>query len=181
MKSLLMCAGALLAATFTLSAQPGPPASPPETASATIAGKMISISYNSPRVKGREGKIFTKDGLISHNPHYPIWRGGANAATTLKTEADLKIGDISVPKGTYTLFVDISDPDNWALIVNKKTGEWGLAYDASADLGKTKMAMSKPPAMVEELKYTITETGANAGTITLAWENHVASVPFTVQ
>ena len=131
MKSLLMCAGALLAATFTLSAQPEPPASPPETASATIAGKTITISYNSPRVKGREGKIFTKDGLISHNPHYPIWRGGANAATTLKTEADLKIGDISVPKGTYTLFVDISDPDNWALIVNKKTGEWGLAYDAS--------------------------------------------------
>lgn len=181
MKRLLMCAGALIAATVGLSAQQNPPASPPEVASATIAGKSISINYNSPRVKGREGHIFTKDGLISHNPHYPVWRGGANAATTLKTDGDVKIGDITVPKGTYTLFVDISDPDNWTLIVNKKTGEWGLAYDGSQDLGKTKMTMSKPPTMVEDLKYTIAGTGGKSGTITLAWENHVASVPITVE
>lgn len=180
MKPLLICAGALIAATVSLSAQQNGPASPPETASATIGGKRISISYSSPRVKGREGHIFTKDGLISHNPHYPIWRGGANAATTLETDADLKIGDISVPKGTYTLFVDISDPDNWSLIVNKKTGEWGLAYDASQDLGKTKMTMSKPQSMVEELKYTITDSGGGKGSITLAWEDHVASVPISV-
>lgn len=180
MKRLLICAGVLIAATLCLSAQQNAPSSPPETASATIGGKAVSISYNSPRVKGREGRIFTKDGLISHNPHYPIWRAGANAATTLQTDADLKIGDISVPKGTYTLFVDISDPDNWSLILNKKTGEWGLAYDASQDLGKTKMTMSKPPAMVEELKYTITGSGG-AGTISLAWEDHVASVPISVR
>jgi Protein of unknown function (DUF2911) len=178
MKYLLICAGALIAATVSFPAQQNP-ASPPETASATVGGKSISIAYNSPRVKGREGQIFTKDGRISHDPHYPIWRAGANAATTLKTDADLKIGDISVPKGTYTLFVDISEPDNWSLIVNKKTGEWGLAYDGSADLGKTKMTMSKPPSMVEDLKYTITSAGGSSGTITLAWENHVASVPFT--
>jgi len=28
----------------------------------TIAGKTITITYSSPRVKGREGKIYTKDG-----------------------------------------------------------------------------------------------------------------------
>ncbi len=172
MKRLLMCAGVLLAATFSLSAQQNPPASPAETAAATIAGKSVTISYNSPRVKGREGHIFTKDGLISHNPHYPVWRAGANSATTLKTEGDLKIGDLAVPAGTYTLFVDISDPDNWTLIVNKKTGEWGLAYDGTQDLGRVKMTMSKPAALVEDLKWTI-----EGGKITLAWENHVASVP----
>ena len=176
MKHLLICAGLLIAATATLSAQKAPPASPPETVAATIAGKAITITYSSPRVKGREGHIFTKDGLISHNPHYPIWRGGANAATTLTTDADLKIGDLMVPKGTYTLFVDISDPDQWNLIVNKKTGEWGLAYDATQDLGKVKMKMTKPAAMVEELKYTIDAVSGATGKITLEWENHSASV-----
>lgn len=175
MKRLLAC-GLLAAASLSLVAQPkAPPKSPPETAAATLAGKSISITYNSPRVKGREGKIFSKDGLISHDPHYPVWRAGANAATTLTTDADLKIGDLVVPKGTYTLFVDVSDPDQWTLIVNKKTGEWGLAYDASQDLGKVKMKMSKPAAMVEDLKYTIEAAGAK-GTLTLAWENHAASV-----
>jgi hypothetical protein len=179
MKPVIVCAGLLLAAT-TLFAQQGPPKSPPAKATASIGGHEITITYSSPGVKGREGKIFTKDGLISHNPHYPIWRAGANSATTLHTDGDLMIGDIAVPKGDYTLFVDISDPDNWTFIVNKKTGEWGLAYDGSQDLGKTKMTMSKPSAMVENLVYTLTDNGGGKGTLTLAWEDHSASVPITV-
>jgi hypothetical protein len=171
MKRLLMCAGVLVAATCSLSAQQKPPASPPETATGTVGGHSVSIAYSSPRVNGREGKLFSKDGKISHDPHYPVWRGGANAATTLKTDGNVTIGDLAVPAGTYTLFVDISDPDNWTLIVSKKTGEWGLAYDPSQDLGRVKMTMSKPPAMVEDLKYTL-----GGSMITLAWEDHVASV-----
>jgi hypothetical protein len=144
-----------------------------------VGSNTISILYSSPRVKGREGKIFSKDGLISHDPHYPVWRAGANAATTLETDADLTIGDLHVPKGKYTLFVDISDPDQWTLIVNKQTGEWGLAYNAANDLGKTKMDMSKPPAMVEDLEWSIDLNG-NKGSIKLAWEDHSASVPVEV-
>jgi hypothetical protein len=178
----ILLAAALIAATPMLAqtAPKKPPASPPATASATIGGKSISIAYSSPGVKGREGQLFGKDGRISHDPHYPVWRGGANSATTLKTDGDLTIGDLKVPAGTYTLFVDISDPDNWSLIVNKKTGEWGLAYDGTEDLGKTKMTMSKPPAMVENLVYTLTDNGGGKGTLTLAWEDHSASVPISV-
>ena len=180
MKHILVCMGLLLAATAVIAQQKAPPKSPPATASVTVGGKSITITYSSPRVNGREGKIYTKDGLISHDPHYPVWRGGANAATTLKTDADLTIGDLSVPAGTYTLFVDISDPANWVLIVNKKNGEWGLAYDSTQDLGKTKMTTSAPPSLVEDLTYTITDNGGGKGTLTLAWENVSASVPILV-
>jgi hypothetical protein len=174
----VILATALIAATPLLAQNATrKPASPPANATATIGGKTVSIAYSSPGVKGREGKIFSKDGLISKDPHYPVWRAGANTATTLKTDGDLTIGDLRVPAGTYTLFVDISDPDNWSLIVNKQNGEWGLAYDGSQDLGKTKMKMSKPPAMVENLVYTLTDNGGGKGTLTLAWEDHSASVP----
>jgi len=183
MKRLFICTGLLFAAT-TLLAQPkppaGPPKSPPATESATIGGKTVTITYSSPRVRGREGQIFTKDGLISHDPHYPIWRAGANAATTLHTDADLMIGDLHVPAGAFTLFVDISDPAQWVLIVNKKSGEWGLAYDTTQDLGKVKMSMAKPPAMVEDLKFTLTDDGGGKGTLTLSWEDMSASVPIQV-
>ena len=172
---------ALLATSMFAVAQQKPAASPPEKASGSIGGHTISIDYAAPSVKGREGKIFSKDGLISKNPHYPVWRAGANGATTLMTDTNLKIGNIDVPAGKYTLFVDISDPDNWVLIVNKKTGEWGLAYDGSQDLGKTKMEMSKPSSLVEQLKYTVSSDGGNKGKITLAWENHEASVPVEAQ
>lgn len=180
MRRFLSCM-AVLALTLPLVAQQTqqkkPPASPPETASATIGGQLVTIAYSSPRVKGREGQIFNQGGLIQRShKQYPVWRAGANAATRLTTQGDLKIGDISVPKGEYTLFVDISNPDQWTLIVSKKTGEWGLAYDSSADLGRTKMEMSKPPQMVEDLTWSI-ESQGNHGTIKLAWEDHVGSVP----
>lgn len=182
MKHTLICTCLLFAATALVAQQKAPPLSPPATATGTIGGKTISIAYSSPRVRGREGKIYTKDGLIatSGGSQYPIWRGGANAATTLKTDADLTIGDLNVPAGTYTLFIDISDPAHWLLIVNKKTGEWGLAHDATQDLGKTAMTMAAPPSMVEDLVYTITDNGGGKGTLTLAWENVSASVPIQV-
>jgi len=183
MKHLIACCTLLVGAFATLAQEPpqqGPLQSPPAKESATINGKAITITYSSPRVRGREGKIYTKDGLISHDPHYPVWRGGANAATTLKTDADLTIGNLNVPAGTYTLFVDISDPAKWYFIVNKQTGEWGLDYDGSHDLGKTPMTMSKPPSMVEDLKYTLKDNGGGKATLTLTWENMRASVPIIV-
>lgn len=186
MKRLIACA-AMLAAT-TLFAQNAPmgkkaPASPPEMATGTIGGANITIKYSSPRLNGREGKVYGKDGLIAtaHGSQYPIWRGGANAATTLTTDKNIKIGDVDVPAGAYTLFVNIGNPDQWTLIINKKTGEWGLAYDASQDLGKTEMHMSQAASAVQNLTYTIEGEGQNKGSITLAWENKSASVPVEVQ
>jgi hypothetical protein len=180
MKRLLICTGLLVAATLTLSAQQGPPKSPPATESATIAGKAITIEYNSPGVKGRAGHIFGKDGLIGHDPTYPVWRAGANGATKLHTDADITLGSLKVPKGDYTLYVDVSDPDNWVLIVNTQTGQWGTVYDKAKDLGRVKMTMSKPLATVENLKYTIAALGGTTGKLSLEWENHSASVLIAV-
>ncbi len=143
MKRLLVFTGLLIVAA-TLSAQQGPPKSPPATASVTIAGKAITITYSSPGVKGRAGQIFDKGGLISKEPAYPVWRAGANGATKLHTDADLTLAGLKVPKGDYSLYVDIADPDNWVLIVNKQTGQWGTKYDKTQDLGRVKMTMSKP-------------------------------------
>ena len=185
MKRLLLLCTVVLIAASTLFAQsappqqgpPPPPKSPTVKEAGIIGGAAITIDYCSPRVRGREGKIFTKDGLISHNPHYPVWRAGANDATKLTVDADVKIGDLLVPKGVYTLFVDISDPAKWVLVVSKKTGEWGLAYDAASDLGRVPMKTSATPALVEELKYTLADLGGGKGTLTLAWENVTATVP----
>jgi hypothetical protein len=56
-----------------------------------------------------------------------------------------------------------------------------LEYDARQDLGRIKMTMAKPGAMVEQLKYTLSSSGGNKGKLELAWENVSASVNFTVK
>jgi len=173
-KLFLNCSASLLALCSMASAQA-------VTESKSIGGKTISVKYSSPQVKGRVGKLFGKDGKIGTDPTYPVWRAGANAATAFHTDANLDVAGLAVPKGDYTLFVDITDQNNWQLIVNKQTGQWGLSYDKGQDLGRVKMTMSKPPALVESLKYTIADSGGNKGTLTLEWENHSASVAFTVK
>jgi hypothetical protein len=175
------CIGMSLVIAAAMVCAQGSQPSPKQTASATIAGKTITIVYCSPRVGGREGHIFAKGGLIEQtHQSYPVWRAGANAATTLKTTGAISLGDLNVPAGTHTLFVDISNPAQWTLIVSNDVGEWGLSYDKSKDLGRVPMHMSKPPALVEDLTYTIKHDGGNKGTLTLAWENESASVPITV-
>ncbi len=153
--------------------------SPAAQATATIGGTAINVRYAAPSVRGRH--IFGDGGLLSKDPTYPAWRAGANAATTLRTDGDITIGNLAVPKGTYTLYVWIKDPQAWDLIVNKQTGQWGLSYDAAQDLGRVKMTMAKPPAPVETLKYTLTDKGGGQGELRLEWETHVATVPITVK
>ncbi len=147
--------------------------SPPANTSVTIAGKTIRINYSAPSMRGR--KIF--GGL---EPYGRVWRAGANEATALHTDANLDIGGLSVPKGDYTLFVYL-DPKQWQLVVSKATGEWGLDYNQSQDLGRVKMDMGKPPKPVETYKMTLSSLGANKAKLQLAWENTVAEVPVTAK
>ena len=147
--------------------------SPPAETSVTVAGKNIRIDYSAPSMRHR--KIF--GGL---EPYGRVWRAGANSATALHTDANLDIGGLFVPKGDYTLFVYL-DPNQWQLIVSKATGEWGLDYDKSHDLGRVKMEMSKPPHPIETYKMTLSSLGGNKAKLQLEWENTVAEVPITVK
>ncbi|MEP7352238.1 MAG: DUF2911 domain-containing protein [Acidobacteriota bacterium] len=153
--------------------------SPSQTASVTIDGKAVSIRYSAPSVRGRT--IFGPNGILSQDPTYPVWRAGANAATSFHTDADLDINGLMVPKGDYTLYALIQDPDNWKLVVNKEKGQWGLTYNASLDLGRVGMTMSKPAALVEMYKITLSATGPKAGQLKLEWEHHIATVNFTIK
>ena len=149
------------------------PASPPMDTSVTIDGKAIAVKYSAPSIKGR--KIF--GGLV---PYGQVWRAGANSATALHTEADLMIGNLTVPKGDYTIYV-WPTAESLQLIINKQTGQWGTEYSEGQDLGRVKMTVSKAPAPVEVYKMTLSTTGGKKGKLQLEWEETVASVPITVK
>lgn len=149
-------------------------ASPPKTETGKIGGKTITIKYAAPSVRGR--KIFGEGGRVMQDSQAPIWRAGANAATILETQGDLDIAGLKVPAGKYSLFVNVKDEKAWELIINKQTGQWGLRYDARQDLGKVKMTMSKPPVLVEMLRYVVEDSGNGKGSLSLSWENHIATV-----
>lgn len=169
LKTILTCT---ILAVGTLANVRAQQPSPPAETSVTIDGKALSIKYCAPSMRGR--KIF--GGL---EPYGKVWRAGANAATAFHTDADLIIGNLKVSKGDYTLYV-LLDPNQWELIVNKQTGQWGLTYDQARDLGRIKMQMSKPDAPIETYKMTLSAAGSRKGKLELAWENTIASVPIAL-
>jgi Protein of unknown function (DUF2911) len=149
------------------------PLSPPARTSVTIGGKKLTLAYSSPSIRGR--KIM--GGLV---PYGRWWRTGADNATTLQTDADLDMGGLKVPKGTYTIYT-LPNATEWQLIVNKQTGQWGTEYNQRQDLGRVKMNLAQTPALVDSLKIDLSSTGGNKGLLKMTWERTEVSVPFTVQ
>ena len=146
--------------------------SPRMTTSVTIDGKKITVGYGAPSMRGRK----VMGGLV---PYGEVWCAGANDATSIDTEADLEIGGMKVPKGSYTLWA-LPNTSEWKLIVNKQTGQWHTEYRERFDLGRVKMNVKTLPAPVERFKIDLTAAGANKGTLALSWETTEASVPISV-
>jgi hypothetical protein len=150
-----------------------PVLSPPAETSQTVDGKTVSIKYSAPSMRGR--KIF--GGLL---PYDKVWRTGANAATTLKTEANLKIGDANVPAGTYTLYT-LPSAGTWKLIINKQTGQWGTVYNQDQDLARVDMKKETLSSPQEKMSITLEPFQGNQSTLHVRWETTDVSVPVVAQ
>jgi hypothetical protein len=148
--------------------------SPPASATCDLGGgKTIRTNYSSPRMKGR--RIYGD--LV---PFGQVWRAGANEATTFVTTGDVIVGGKTLPAGSYTIFT-IPAADQWVLIINRKTGEWGIPYKYESDeLARVDMTVSKLPAPVEN--FTIGyDKSASGCTLRMDWETTRASVDLTAK
>jgi hypothetical protein len=163
---------ALLAVFVTTAAFAQKP-SPAASASCDLGGKTIKTDYSSPRMKGR--KIFGD--LV---PYGQVWRTGANEATTFVTSTDVTVGGKAVPAGSYTIFT-VPTADKWTLIVNKKTGEWGIPYKYESDeLARVDMKVSKLSSPMENFTISYDKSGSGC-TMNVAWETTKASVDISAK
>ncbi len=164
---------ALLGAScFTSSLLAQTPAAPklafPDASSAAsikqrIGITDIEITFNRPGVKGR--KIF--GGLV---PYGEIWRTGANTATKISFSTPVKFGGADVPAGSYALF-SIPGKDEWTVILNKVTGQWGsYAYDAKNDLVRVTAKPASFTTPVETFAFGFGDVRDSSATMNLFWE-----------
>jgi len=169
-KQIAQLAFAILTLTVFATAQ----ASPPASASCDLGGgKTIKTDYASPRMKGR--KVY--GGLV---PFGDVWRTGANSATTFVTSAEVTVGGKAVPAGSYTIFT-VPTADKWTLIVNKKTGEWGIPYKYESDeLVRVDMKVSKLPSPLENFTIDYAKSGSGC-TLQIDWETTRASVDISAK
>ena len=146
--------------------------SPPATATGKVMGATITINYSSPAVKGR--KIWGE--LV---PYDKVWRAGANEATIFQTDKNIKVEGKSLPAGKYSLYA-IPGEKEWVIILNSKTGQWGINMDGSTtedpanDVLRVTVKSAKSASFNERLKYVVDKNG-----FALEWEN--LKVPVSVK
>ena len=182
-KSTLIIAAVVLGA-LPLLAQPKPRVSPQETITANIDGNNLKIVYSRPYSKDpKSGEIRKIWGKLV--PYGKVWRTGANEATLLTTEQPVVMGGTTVPAGTYSLFTLPAADGTAKLIVNKKTGQWGIPYkeqsEATNELARIDLKKDTLDKTVDQFTMAIDQNPSGGGVLKMMWENTQFSVPFTVK
>lgn len=145
----------------------------------------VTIHYDRPAVKGREGKIW---GQLVHVGYSDLgfgtsksapWRAGANENTTIEFSTDVMVEGQPLAAGKYGFFIAY-DPAECTLIFSRNHSSWGsYFYKPAEDALRVKVKPVTTDRSVERLKYEFTDQTDNAAKISLAWEK--LSIPFKVE
>jgi hypothetical protein len=157
--------------------------SPHETITAKINGDEVKLVYGRPYTT-KPGTTEVRKiwgGLV---PYGKVWRTGADEATLLTTAQPIEIGGYSLAPGTYSLFTVPYEDGTAKLIINKKTGQWGIPYDEEKEkeneLARIDLKKSTHDKTVDQFTMAI-EPEAGRGLLKMMWENTQYSIPFTVK
>lgn len=148
---------------------------PRGTANLTLKGKSVSVEYGRPSLKGR-----TVDQMLSQLKAGDVWRLGADKSTTFTTGLDLAFGDVTVPAGEYSLWMQKQADNSWKLVFNKQHGQWGTQHDAAQDLVSAPLTQSQPAQSVEMVTIMLAEAG-EGGVISIEWGTLKVTASFTAK
>ena len=138
----------------------------------TAENHYVKCTYGQPLKKGRT--IFGE--LV---PFGKLWRTGANEATEITFTTNIKIGETSLPAGTYTLF-SVPNKDKWTIFLNSELGQWGdFTYNATNNVLTFEATANKNTDIYEG--FTVQFEDQNGGfNMFLLWDDIKVSIPVQV-
>ena len=140
--------------------------SPRKELKGTIDDVAVTINYGSPAVNGR-----TIYGDLV--PYGKVWRTGANEATRITFDKAVEVGDddTELAAGTYALFTIPREGDEWTVIFNKVSDQWGAYdYDGAQDAARVEADVQQLGSPSERMDFTL---GSNS--IDLRWADRMLS------
>ncbi|MDX1673912.1 MAG: DUF2911 domain-containing protein [Longimicrobiales bacterium] len=149
-------------------------ASPYDSVSMAVGDGVVKVCYSRPSLRGRT--MIGGDAV----PYGQVWRTGANEPTTLHATVPVSIAGIEVGPGSYSLYTIPREAEDWTLIVNASTSQWGheSGYPdvEDQDVGRTTVTMQALDSTVEQFTIRAAEDG---GALVLEWQNSRVYVPIT--
>ena len=145
----------------------------------------VTLHYDRPAVKGREGKIWGQlvpygltDQGFGTSKAAP-WRAGANENTTISFSTDVMIEGKALPAGTYGLFVNMAQGSAIIIFSNNSTSWGSFFYDPKEDALQVNVKTVPLTESVERMKFEFMDEKENSATIALMWEK--LKIPFKVE
>ena len=146
----------------------------------------VSIHYNRPGVKKREGHIWGElipvgYADLGYGAKKPApWRAGANENTIIEFTTDVKVEGQDLPAGRYGFFIAY-DPNECILIFSKNSSSWGnFFYDPQEDALRVKVKPVKTDKSEEWLEYKFVDQTPSSATVQLQWERLAISFKIDV-
>ena len=136
-------------------------ASTRDSTTTTVGGTAVTLVYSRPLKRGRT----IWGGVV---PFDQVWRTGANAATRFSVSAPVRLGEIDVPAGDYTLY-SLPTATGAQLIVNRQFGQWGTEYHAEQDLARIPVRVERLATLVEQFTFLVREAAGGAELV-LEWD-----------
>lgn len=153
----------------------GPAVSSRDTLRVSIGVADLKLDYGRPSKRGR---VIFDHGVLGDT----LWRTGANAATQFWTDRDLVIDGRTLAAGKYTLWTRVTG-DEYALVFNSQTGQWGTEHDPARDVAQFPLTRSsmKSPLEIFTIGIATVPNRPQAGVLHLRWDTTDLSLPFSVK
>ncbi len=171
LKRLLLCAAIGFAFSSNAQQLRTPAASPTQTVKQDFGISSVELIYSRPGIKGRQ--IFGD--LV---PWGKVWRTGANSATRLKFNDDVMFGGQPLKAGEYAIYT-VPNQNEWEIIVNKGSANWGTDYKQADDIMRVKVRSQALAAPVETFTMQFENIKPSAMDLAIMWDKTAVRVPIT--
>ncbi|MCB1021411.1 MAG: DUF2911 domain-containing protein [Acidobacteria bacterium] len=154
-------------------AQLYPKASEKATVSQTVSGTHVEVAYSRPAARGRD--IF--GALVKWGE---VWTPGANQATTLRLERDVKIGGETIAAGRYSMWA-VPGEAEWTILLDENADRFHIEKPKPEECRYKLTAKPKTSEYLETLTFTFTNVGPRGATLELHWGPTVVELPIRTE
>ncbi|MBA2572914.1 MAG: DUF2911 domain-containing protein [Gemmatimonadetes bacterium] len=127
----------------------------------------LAVVYNRPAARGR--KLF--GGIV---PYGQLWNPGADEATRLETNQDVRLNGQVLPAGKYSIWA-IPQPGEWTLIFSRAHDVPHVPYPEGKDALRIRVRPEAGSHM-ESLGFSFPIATADSAVLTLQWGSVVVPI-----
>ncbi len=137
-----------------------------------VGATEITVVYNRPSARGRQ--LF--GGIV---PFGEVWNPGADEATRIEFDQDVRFGGQPVRAGKYSIWA-IPEPNEWTIILSTAADVFHVPYPEGRDALRLRVRPVTAPHM-ETMAFYFPVAAEDSAVLNFHWGETVVAIPIRLQ